>query len=58
MISFPGWWRGGDALAIDLVKRDLQCEATKCYKGFIVRSRLKRVLNEAVKCNTLADEEV
>ena len=49
----------GDSLAVDLARRDLEREASEYYKGYIVRSRLKRVLNEAVKCNASArDEEV
>ena len=46
-----------DSLAIDLAERDFEREATECYKGFVVRSRLKSVPNEAVKCNAFAREE-
>ena len=42
---------GGDSLAVDLVRRDLEHEASKRYKRFVIRSRLKRVPNESVKCN-------
>ena len=43
---------GGDSLAIYLARWDLECEASKYYKGYIVRSQLKRVPNEAMKYNT------
>ena len=43
---------GGYSLTAELARKDLER-----YKGFIVRSRLKRVLNEAVKSNTSACEE-
>ena len=49
-------WRG-DSLTIDLVKGDLEHEASERYKGFVVRNRLKRVSNEAVKCHTFLGEE-
>ena len=42
-----------DFLAVDLAKREFEC-----HKGFVVRSGLKRVPNEAVKCNAFAHEEV
>ena len=48
----------GESLALDLDKRDLERETSKRYKGFVVRSRLKRVPNETMKCNTFAREEV
>ena len=32
-------------------------ESSECYKGFVVRSRLKRFLNEAGKSNATAREE-
>ena len=48
---------GGDSLNIELARRDLESETNKRYKGFVVRSRLKRVLNEAVKSNATAREE-
>ena len=57
MIDFPGRWLGEDSLTIELARRDLEHESSKHYKGFIVRSRLKRVLNEAVKSNTTVREE-
>ena len=48
---------GGDSLAVDLAKRDFEQEASKRYKEYVIISKLKRVLNEAVKCNALAREE-
>ena len=48
---------GRDSLAIDLARQDPECEANEHYKRYIVRSRLKRVPNEAVKCNTFTYEE-
>ena len=48
----------GDSLVIDLARQDLEHEASKCCKGYTVRSRLKRVPNKAVICNVLAHEEV
>ena len=56
MIGFPGQWKGG-TVAIDLAKGDLEHKASECYKGFIVRNRLKRVSSEAVKCNALLHKE-
>ena len=35
----------------------LECKASKHYKDFVVRSRLKRVPNEAMKCNIPVHEE-
>ena len=48
---------GGDSVAIDLAKGDLEREASERYKGFVVRNRLKRVPNEAVKCNAFLRKE-
>ena len=48
---------GGDSLGVELARRDLERESSECYKGSVVRSRLKRVLNEAVKSNATAREE-
>ena len=45
------------SFAVDLAKRELERKTSECYKGFAVTSRLKRVPNEAVKCNALAREE-
>ena len=45
------FFREGDSFTIDLARRDLEHEASERYKGFVVRTRLKRVSNEAVKCN-------
>ena len=57
MIDFPGrWW--GDSLGVELARRDLERESSERYKGHVVRSRLKRVLNRAVKSNATAREEV
>jgi len=39
---------GGDPLAVDLARGDLEREASERYQGCIVRSRLNRVSNEAV----------
>ena len=48
-------WRRGDSLAVDLV-RNLEHEASKHYRGFIVRSRLKKVPNEAEEWNSYVCE--
>ena len=55
--KFPGWWKGRDSLNVDLARWDLGHEVSECYKGYVVRSRLKRVPNEVVKCNALTHEE-
>ena len=47
----------GNSLTVELARRDFEHETSKCYKGFVVRSRLKRVLNEVVKLNVTAHEE-
>ena len=49
---------GGDSLTVELARGDLECESSEHYKGYVVRSRLKRVLNETVKSNMTAREEV
>ena len=49
---------GGDSLNVELARGDLERESSERYKGYVVRSRLKRVLNEAVKTNAPAREEV
>ena len=49
---------GGGSLTIELARGDLQPKSNERYKGHVVRSRLRRVLNEAVKTNTTAREEV
>ena len=54
-IEDSGW---EDSLTVQLAWSDLERETSERYKGFVVRSRLKRVLNEAVKSNTTAREEV
>ena len=48
---------GGDSLGVELARRYLVRESSERYKGSVVRSRLKRVLNEAVKSNATAREE-
>ena len=48
---------GGDSLNVELARGDLERESSERYKGYVVRSRLKRVLNEAVKTNATAREE-
>ena len=59
MIDFPGrWLGGGDSLTIELARGDLERKSSERYKGYVVRSRLKRVLNESVKSNATAREEV
>ena len=47
----------GDSLAVYLARPDLEREASERYKGFVVRSRLDRVSNEAVKCKALVREK-
>ena len=47
----------GDSLNVELARGDLERECSERYKGYVVRSRLKRVLNEAVKTNATAREE-
>ena len=46
-----------DFLAVDLARRALDREASERYKGFVVRSRLKRVSNKAVKCGAFTSKE-
>ena len=48
----------GDSLAVDLARRDLEHGASKRYKGFVVRNRLKRVSSEAVRCNAFMHRKV
>ena len=47
----------GDSLVVDQARRDLEREASEHYKSFVVRSRLKRVPNEVVKCGAFARKE-
>ena len=47
----------GDSLAVDQASCYLEREVSERYKGFVVRSRLKRVPNEAVKCGTFVRKE-
>ena len=48
---------GGDSLGVELARRDLERENSERYKGHVVRSRLNRVLYEAVKSNATAHEK-
>ena len=48
---------GRDSLNVELDRRDLERESIECYKGFVVRTRLKTVPNEVVKSNAIAREE-
>ena len=49
----------GDSLGVELARRDVERESSERYKGCVVRSRLKRALNEAVKsCVTERGEEL
>ena len=48
---------GGGSLTTELGRSDLERESSERYKGFTVRSWLKRILNEAVKTNATAREE-
>ena len=49
----------GDSLNVVLARKDHDHETSERYKGFVVRSRLKGVLSEAVKLNaTVREEEV
>ena len=47
----------GGLLTVELARRGLERETSERYKGFVVRSRLKRVLDEAVILNATAREE-
>ena len=47
----------GESVAVDLARRDLEREASERFKGFVVKNRLKRVSNEAVRCNAFMREE-
>ena len=48
---------GGYSLTVELARGDLEHESSERYKGYVVRSRLRRVLNEAVKMNATVHEE-
>ena len=48
---------GGDSLGVELTRRDLERESSERYKEHVVRCRLRRVFNEAVKSNATAREE-
>ena len=52
--SGGGW---GDTLEVELARRNLEHEASKHNQGFIIRSRLSRVSNEAGKLNAHAGNE-
>ena len=47
----------GVSLTVHLARRDLEREASERYKGFVVRSKLKRVPNKAGKCSAFARKE-
>ena len=47
----------GDSVAVDLAKGDFEREASERYKGLVVRNRLTRVPNEAVKCSAFMRKE-
>ena len=49
---------GGNSLGVELARRDLERESSERYKGHVVRSRLRRVPNEAVKSNATVREEM
>ena len=49
---------GGDSLTVEIDRRDFERESSERYKGFVVRPRLKRVLNKAVETNATVCEEV
>ena len=46
-----------DFLAVNLARRNLEHESGDPYKGFVVRSWLKGVPNEAMKCRAFTREE-
>ena len=48
---------GRDSLTVEVARGDLERESSEHYKGFVVTSTLKRVLNETVKSNVAAREE-
>ena len=50
-LDHPKW---GHSLAVDLAKEDLGLEASEHYKDFVVRSKLRKVGNKAVKRNAFA----
>ena len=47
----------GGSQTVELARRDLECKTSEYYQGFVLRSRLKRVLNKTVKLNATAHEE-
>ena len=48
---------GGDSITIELARGNLERKTSERYKGFVVRSRLKRILSAAVKSNATAREK-
>ena len=44
-------------LAVDQARKDLEREVSKHYKDFVVRNRIKRVSNEAMRCNAFMHKE-
>ena len=46
-----------DSVAVNLARRDREREASERYKGFVGRTRLKRVSNESGKCDVFVCEE-
>ena len=47
----------GDPLPVELAGRDFEHESSERYREFIVRTRIKRILNKAVKSNAIVSEE-
>ena len=47
----------GDSLAVDVARRELECEGSEHYKEYVVRYRLKWFSNAAVKGYVFAFEE-
>ena len=48
----------GDTLNVELARKELERETSERFKGFVVKSRLKTVLNEAVKSNETLLEDM
>ena len=47
----------GNFFAVDFARQDFVCEASERYKGYVFRSRLKRVPNEAMKFKSSVHEK-
>ena len=47
----------GDSLTVELAVGGIDHDISERYKGYVVRSRLRRVLKEAVKSKANAREE-